>query len=100
LDILGLANDCGRDDSEDLSFMRATETEREVLLEIKRKFSSMPRSSFIGELSNEFSLDDMSEFRRSLYDLAVDVIPNTPVGKLIIRKDTTNSGNQLQKKSS
>jgi hypothetical protein len=82
----------GSDESEDGSVMQATQTERQILAEITSKFGTLPRSTFVSDMCNEFSVKELSEFRRSLYDLAVDVLPDTPVGRLMVRKDTQNSG--------
>ena len=60
--------DSGEDDSEDISITQATQTERNMVAEIKWKFGAMPRTSFVSELSTEFSVEDLSGFRRSLYD--------------------------------
>ena len=80
------------EDSEDGSIMQATQTERQILLQITNKFGTLPRSTFVSDMCSEFNIKDLSEFRRSLYDLAVDIIPGTPVGRLMVRKDTQNSG--------
>jgi hypothetical protein len=82
---------CG-EDSDDVSIMQTTQTEREILAQIKSKFGSLPRQTFISDMCSEFTMNTMSEFRSSLYNLAVDIVPETPVGRLMIRKDTQNSG--------
>ena len=69
-----------------------TQTDQQILDEIRRKYGGLPRSEFATDMSNTFSVEDLMEFRRSLYDLAQETVPETPSGTMMVRKDTQNSG--------
>ena len=79
-----------REDSEG-SFI-ATQTERDILRTLNEVYGKLPRDVFIQRLCTEHDTKDLQHFRQSLYDLSKQSGDSVPYGKLIARKDTTNSG--------
>jgi len=73
-------------DSPDESELIATQTERDIQELIQEKYGNLPKTTFKEHIINDVSNADIEQFRRSLYDLALQTIPNTPRGKLAIRK--------------
>ena len=81
----------GDTDDED-SHIQPGQSEMDVQQQIQQRYGTLPRSSFVGKLTEELTSDEISDIRRDLYDLALERIPDTPSGTLMVRKDTQNSG--------
>ena len=77
------------DDSESDDSLVATQTERDIYAQIKQKVGNLPREEFAIQLQTFLAGDNTSlkELRKSLYDLAKQTVPNTPLGDLIRRKN-------------
>ena len=65
----------------------ATQTEKDIFLELSEKYGGLPKDQFREEFVSEFPHKEIVAVRQSLYDLALQTNPDTPVGKLAIRKD-------------
>jgi len=81
------------DDSEESdSSVVPTQTERDILDTLHTKYGDLSRDIFIGHLCGDVHQHDLISIRRSLYDLALQTISDTPRGTLAMRKDTQNNG--------
>ena len=74
-------------DSEDDDYCDSTQIAKNTLKELSDHYDHLARDGFIETIVGKMSLDGLSNIRRSLYDLALEIIPGVPRGKLIIRKD-------------
>ena len=79
-------------ESEDTDYLNPTQTERKTLKELNDQYGSLPRDTFVETIVEKLSLDDLCNIRRSIFDLALETIPDTPRGNLIVRKDTQGHG--------
>ena len=62
------------------------------LKELNDQYGSLPRDTFVETIVEKLSPDDLCNIRRSIYDLALETIPDITCGNLIVRKDTQGHG--------
>jgi hypothetical protein len=84
-------------DPDDGSIFVATQTEREIRDSIKEKYGDLPKDTFKERIVQDVPYADIIEIRKSLYDLAVLSVPDTPRGTLAIRKDRTGGAPAVDK---
>jgi predicted nucleic acid-binding Zn-ribbon protein len=92
---IGDAHDDSDQDSDEVDRFTPTQTERDTLKLVIEQYGKLSRDLFVTEFSANHPMEYIVHVRGSLYDLAVDTVPDTPDGQLRIRKDTQLSGGKL-----
>lgn len=82
----------GDDTDYDDDLVPPSQTQHEMYSTIKESFGHLPKDAFKLEMSSRYKEDDLAIYRTGLYVVAREKVVDTPEGKLVMRKDTSNSG--------
>ena len=81
------------EDIDDNDRIVSSQSERDMYEWLKRKCGTLPRDDFKKHMS-QFSVGDLSIYRTGLYMVCKEDVPHTPIGDLVVRKDTSHSNGQ------